>query len=1125
MAEAGSSKIRTILIVEDEALIAMNQAVVLEKHGYSVRSVYSGEQAIEAAGGTGIDLILMDIDLGRGKMDGTEAAEIILKNHDIPVVFLSSHTEPEIVEKTEKITSFGYVVKDSGETVLIASIKMAFRLHEAYRERLEKSSQLDTLLGNAEDLIGRLDRNKTHLYVNQALCDVMGIPCREYVGKRIEDLGGPPELTQKWNDALDRVFKTGKPAKLEFTLPTAEGEIVLDCKIVPELVEDGEVKTVVAISRDITERKKTEKKFRSLVQNTIDWVWQVDTEGRYTYIGSNIEHIIGYTPEELIGHTPFDLMEDGERQRVLSIFSRIAEKKDKIIGLEDTMIHKEGYPVVFETNAAPLFNEKGDFEGYFGTCRDITERKKMEQELQNVLNSISDGMAVIDRDFNILRTNKALLEDIGAEVSSELIGGKCYAAFYGLDTLCEWCPAKEVFRTGKEQSTTVPFPAENPVRWFDLKASPVRNIRGEVIQVVEVARDITKQKKIEEALKSSEKQKDVILNATAEMVAYYDTSLRIIWANRAGAESVGRSPEDLVGLHCFEVWHNRSEPCEGCPVLKVLETKKPEQAEQRTPDGRFWFLRGYPVFDENGNVSNLVEFGQDITESKKAEKKLKESEEFRGRIIQSLASGLYIYNVKEGRNDYISEQYTNLTGWSLEEINGMGEDFNELFHPDDLPRVSAHFTEMAEAADGEVLEVEYRFRRKGGEWIWCVSRDTVFERDENGAVLRFIGSFFDITERKRAELERSLHEEQLEALIKLNEMDSTNHDELAEFALEASVRLTKSEIGFINFLSKDEKYVTKAIYTQDTLKQCKLPENVSAFEISGCGLWSEAYRQRRPVIVNDYKMPHPSKVGFPEGHPVLRRFISIPIFEGKRIAAVAALGNKETEYTKQDVRELRLFIEGFEHIMQRRNMEEQLRSALSEKDSFMAELNHRVKNNLAIISSLINLKNSALGNSVDLSDIKHQIDAVRIVHDKLYKSVDVTHVELRDYLQDLLATVFSSFSAMTVEIVNRVENIKVPTKRAVPIGLITNEIATNAIKYGFTGDEDARFTVELSLNQDEGQSVLVLSNTGNPFPEDIDLDSQETLGLRLISALVNQLDGTIELQRKPNPRFTIRFPA
>ena len=122
---------KTILLVEDEALIAMNEADVLEKNGYEVITAYNGEKAIESVKQNDIDLILMDIDLGKGKMDGTETAEIILREHDIPVVFLSSHTEPEVVEKTEKITSYGYIVKNSGDTVLLASLKMAFRLFEA----------------------------------------------------------------------------------------------------------------------------------------------------------------------------------------------------------------------------------------------------------------------------------------------------------------------------------------------------------------------------------------------------------------------------------------------------------------------------------------------------------------------------------------------------------------------------------------------------------------------------------------------------------------------------------------------------------------------------------------------------------------------------------------------------------------------------------------------------------------------------------------------------------------------------------------------------------------------------------------------------------------------------------
>lgn len=118
----------TILLVEDEAINAIVGKKTLEKYGYDVIISNSGEKAVDLVNKTsGIDLILMDIDLGSG-IDGTEAAVEILKEHDLPLVFLSSHTEPEVVEKTEGITSYGYIVKNSGETVLIASIKMAFRL-------------------------------------------------------------------------------------------------------------------------------------------------------------------------------------------------------------------------------------------------------------------------------------------------------------------------------------------------------------------------------------------------------------------------------------------------------------------------------------------------------------------------------------------------------------------------------------------------------------------------------------------------------------------------------------------------------------------------------------------------------------------------------------------------------------------------------------------------------------------------------------------------------------------------------------------------------------------------------------------------------------------------------------
>jgi|GEM_PF-2952221 len=146
----GINQEKTILLVEDERITARAAEKTLKKYGYKVLRVYTGDDAVETVRKNPlIDLILMDIDLGLG-IDGTEAAKQILLTNNIPLVFMSSHTEPEVVEKTEGITSYGYIVKNSGETVLNASIRMAFKLFEE-KERVRKHEQ--NLIAANEELL------------------------------------------------------------------------------------------------------------------------------------------------------------------------------------------------------------------------------------------------------------------------------------------------------------------------------------------------------------------------------------------------------------------------------------------------------------------------------------------------------------------------------------------------------------------------------------------------------------------------------------------------------------------------------------------------------------------------------------------------------------------------------------------------------------------------------------------------------------------------------------------------------------------------------------------------------------------------------------------------------------
>lgn len=201
------------------------------------------------------------------------------------------------------------------------------------------------------------------------------------------------------------------------------------------------------------------------------------------------------------------------------------------------------------------------------------------------------------------------------------------------------------------------------------------------------------------------------------------------------------------------------------------------------------------------------------------------------------------------------------------------------------------------------------------------------------------------------------------------------------------------------------------------------------------------------------------------------------------------------------------------------------KEADEEKTRLMLEMNHRIKNNLSLISSLIALKQDEVGTDTDLSDIRTQVNTIMLIHEKLHNSAEIRNIHLAAYIDDLLPSIFSFFPDTAVILETSIADITFPTKSVVTIGLILNELATNAIKHAFPGEEKPRFRVELHREPEEQQVVLQVWNNGKKFPEGIDFRTTQSLGLRLISSLVHQIDGTLQLEREPETQFTIRLPA
>jgi PAS domain S-box-containing protein len=250
---------KSILLVEDEYLIAIDKQKQLERCGHEVSVAHTGEEAIDHCNQELVDLVLMDINLGAG-MDGVEAAEAILKNHDIPLIFLSNHTELEVVEKIEKVTSYGYIVKTSGIAVLDASIKMAFRLHEANRISQESEYKFKAVIANAPVGMTLTNFDGSFSSVNQAFCDTLGYPIEEVSRGTFMQFTHPDDIKESFDYMQKLRYGSCRIVHFEKRFIHKSGRIIW-ASIQSSVLEDaqGIPQNIINCVLDVTSFKQIEE--------------------------------------------------------------------------------------------------------------------------------------------------------------------------------------------------------------------------------------------------------------------------------------------------------------------------------------------------------------------------------------------------------------------------------------------------------------------------------------------------------------------------------------------------------------------------------------------------------------------------------------------------------------------------------------------------------------------------------------------------------------------------------------------------------------------------------------------------------------------------------------------------
>jgi two-component sensor histidine kinase len=212
-----------------------------------------------------------------------------------------------------------------------------------------------------------------------------------------------------------------------------------------------------------------------------------------------------------------------------------------------------------------------------------------------------------------------------------------------------------------------------------------------------------------------------------------------------------------------------------------------------------------------------------------------------------------------------------------------------------------------------------------------------------------------------------------------------------------------------------------------------------------------------------------------------------------------------------------------------KRLEEQLKASLQTKEALLKEVHHRVKNNLQVISSLLDLQADAIADPhirAMFEESQNRIHSMALIHENLYQSDDLSHIDAEQYIRSLSRRLFEAYSTPNdrIRLTVNADQVALNVNTAIPYGLILNELISNCLKHAFPGERAGEIRIELR-RQAPGTCVLKISDTGVGFPDDIDFRATESFGLQMVCILTEQLGGTIELERGAGTTFTITFPV
>ncbi len=882
---------------------------------------------------------------------------------------------------------------------------------------------------------------------------------------------------------------------------------------------------------EVTEKRKIENKLQNNVQfleTLLDSipspVFQRDLNETYVNCNESFaRQIMGLPKNEVIGGSFREF-----QKRVPKELAEIYHKDDRSLieeggsnYYETKVVCADGIKRDFLFHKATYQDNSGKVAGVVGVMLDITERKLAREILERNEEryravAVQTGQLIYDYDVKNGHSSWA-----GA---IEKLTGYSFEEFQGF-TPDVWADHvhpedrekavkahEDRMESGEKYLEEYRFLRKDG-SYFYVEDSGVYlkdESRG-IYRVLGVIKDITERRLAQERLEKNEEKYRIAAEQTGQIVYDYNTRTeKVDWAG-AITELTGYSFEEFQKVSP-EIWVEFIHPDDREKVIEKIkrfferEEKLREEFRFRRKDGTYIHVedRGILLRDENGSTYRLLGVMKDITKLKLAQENLEKSEERYRIAAEQTGQIVYDYDLLTGRVEWAGA-IKELTQYNLEEFRNFSRKAWEMhIHIDDR---KGTFEELEKyRKSGERFATEYRFRRKDGSYMY-VEDSGVFLKDEQGHSYRDIGVIKDITGIKLA-------------LEKLKESEERYRSFMKNFrgiAFQGYLNFTPIMVdGSVEEITgyRGEDFVSGKVNWHEIV----LPEDRKKLVNNS----ERVMNNPLLLIEHEYRIKHrDGKIKW------VREIIqNVPDLTGKKRILQGAVydinGEKEAEESLRKVEEIR-----------------------------KKEIHHRIKNNLQVISSLLELQAERFTEREILDafrESQNRVATMAIIHEELYRSRNNETLNFSEYLQKLTADLLRSYTVRKDEIRMQldIEEIFLGMDTAVPLGIIINELVSNSLKHAFPqgrGGEEIRIKLSRAQENGENKSIsnstnnigakssvdksnqysLVVSDNGLGFPENLDFRNTGSLGLQLVNILVEQLEGTIELQKGPETTFKILF--